>query len=302
MGHSFIHIRIFQTLIVALLAVCCVPISSRAAVSESSTPMIRWGDERADTVKLASVYNTLLSSTERNKGSLVLLAARQFVGVPYVGSTLEAPVEMLSVNTAGLDCTTLVELSMALAKSVSEGETDWRAAMYDLRDMRYRGGVVDGYASRLHYVTEWIIDNTYRKNIKDVTSDAPRSKAITSSVNFMTSHRDKYPQLADSLTYTAIKQKERGLHLSRYYYIPKTAVASREVRDFLENGDVVFITTSIEGLDVSHAGVIFKDERGVPHLLHASSAAGKVVEDPVTLADYLSRQKKATGIRIVRLR
>lgn len=118
----------------------------------------------------------------------------------------------------------------------------------------------------------------------------------------MTTHRDKYPQLADSATYARIKDSERVLHRAKSYFIPKTAVSSREVRDFLADGDVVFITTSIEGLDVSHAGVIFKDEKGVPHMLHASTTAGKVIEDPVALADYLARQKKATGIRIVRLR
>lgn len=289
----------FQVIFVMLVMAAS---SLRAASQVSSSPMVRWGEEQADTAKLSSVYKTLVASDDMDKGRLTLLAARQFLGVPYVGGTLESPLEMLTVNTSGLDCTTLVELSMALAKSVAEGEADWRDALYDLRDMRYRGGVVDGYASRLHYISDWITDNTYRKNIREVTSDAPRAKAHISSVNFMTTHRDKYPQLADSATYARIKDSERVLHRAKSYFIPKTAVSSRDVRDFLADGDVVFITTSIEGLDVSHAGVIFKDEKGVPHMLHASTTAGKVIEDPVALADYLARQKKATGIRIVRLR
>lgn len=286
---------------VAFLMLVMMVASLHATSQVSSSPRVRWGDEHSDTLKLSSVYKTLSASEVRGKGALTLLAARQFLDVPYVSGTLESPVEMLTVNTSGLDCTTLVELSMALAKSVSEGEVDWKDALYDLRDMRYRNGTVDGYASRLHYISDWITDNTYRKNIREVTSDAPRAKAHITSVNFMTVHRDKYPQLADSATYARIKDKERGMHRSKSYFIPKTAISSREVKEFLTDGDVVFITTSIEGLDVSHAGIIFKDDKGVPHMLHASTTAGKVIEDPLPLADYLARQKKATGIRIVRL-
>ncbi len=296
---SAVSSRIRYCVVLTAVVMCAaVPASPQVA----STPMVRWGDEQADTIKLASVCKTLYESGEKDRNRLTLLAARQFIGVPYVAGTLESPTEMLAVSTSGLDCTTLVELSMALAKSVADGGDSWRDALYNLRDIRYRGGVVDGYASRLHYISDWITDNTYRRNIREVTSDAPRAKAQVASVNFMTAHRDKYPPLADQATYDKIRDMERRLHRVKSYYIPKAAVSSREVRDFIVEGDVVFITTSIEGLDVSHAGVIFKDEMGVPHLLHASTTAGKVIEDSLSLADYLARQKKSTGIRIVRLR
>lgn len=290
-------------IMITCIGVCVAMLFPVEGVAQiASTPAVRWGDEQTDTTRLASIYHLLEQSGERSKGKLVLLAARQFVGTPYEASTLESPIEMLTVNTSGVDCTTLVELSMALAKSVAEGKGSWHDALYDLRDLRYRGGQVDGYASRLHYISDWITDNTYRKNITEVTPDAPRAKAQITSVNFMTAHRDKYPQLADSLVYARMRDRERCMHRVKSYFIPKTAISSREVRDFLSDGDVVFITTSIDGLDVSHAGIIFKDDKDVPHMLHASTSAGKVIEDSVSLSDYLARQKKSTGIRIVRLK
>lgn len=297
--HAFKTCKVFITLI-GVGVVMLFPTKGPAQVV--STPAVRWNDEQADTTRLAEIYRILQQSGESSKGKLILQAARQFVGTPYQGGTLENPVEMLTVNTSGLDCTTLVELSMAIAKSVAEGEGNWKDALYDLRDLRYKGGQVDGYASRLHYISDWITDNTYRKNISEATPDAPRAKAQIMSVNFMTAHRDKYPQLSDSTVYARIRDRERCLHRVKTYFIPKAAISSREVRDFLSDGDVVFITTSVEGLDVSHAGVIFKDDRGIPHMLHASTSAGKVIEDSVSLSDYLARQKKSTGIRIVRLK
>lgn len=69
----------------------------------------------------------------------------------------------------------------------------------------------------------------------------------------------------------------------------------------LRSGDIAFITTSIAGLDAIHAGIIIMDSKGVPHLLHASSKAGKVIVDPIPLPTYLSRNKSATGLRVLRL-
>src|SRR5689334_20120832 len=50
----------------------------------------------------------------------VLLGGKSFLGTPYVAQTLEAPLpagsdEALVVNLQGLDCTTFVETTMALA-------------------------------------------------------------------------------------------------------------------------------------------------------------------------------------------
>lgn len=198
------HNRIYSICLTVIVTIMFVALSASSQQTVPS-PLVRWNDEQADTLRLAAVYKTLCGSESKDKMQLTLLAARQFLGVPYVSGTLENPVEMLAINTSGLDCTTLVELSMALAKSVAEGGGDWRDALYALRDMRYRGGVVDGYASRLHYISDWITDNTYRKNIREVTSDAPRAKAQVTSVDFMTAHRDKYPQLAEQAVYDRIR-------------------------------------------------------------------------------------------------
>lgn len=61
------------------------------------------------------------------------------------------------------------------------------------------------------------------------------------------------------------------------------------------------ITTDIKNLDVTHIGiVVFRD--GKPHLLHASSKAGKVLIDPLPLENYVRRNKHNTGIRVIRMK
>lgn len=67
----------------------------------------------------------------------------------------------------------------------------------------------------------------------------------------------------------------------------------------LKEGDIVALTTNTPGLDVTHMGII-KMVNGVPHLMHASSKQKKVIIDPLTLADYM-RRNRTQGIRVLRL-
>ena len=96
--------------------------------------------------------------------------ASTFLGRPYVASTLEGNnPERLVINTEEVDCTTFVEyttaalLSNQMPDSINDGFRDM------LRNIRYRDGKIDGYASRLHYFSEWIDNNQKRGYITEIT-------------------------------------------------------------------------------------------------------------------------------------
>ena len=62
--------------------------------------------------------------------------------------------------------------------------------------MRYRGGKRGGYASRLHYFSEWIADGERRGLVRDLGTELGGVEDGR-PLRFMTSHRDSYPALAD---------------------------------------------------------------------------------------------------------
>ncbi|MDE6528883.1 MAG: DUF1460 domain-containing protein, partial [Muribaculaceae bacterium] len=66
------------------------------------------------------------------------------------------------------------------------------------------------------------------------------------------------------------------------------------------DGDIVCFTTSTKGLDVTHMAII-TIIAGSARMIHASSKAGKVILDPLTITEYVKRNRNE-GIRIVRLR
>ena len=95
------------------------------------------------------------------------------------------------------------------------------------------------------------------------------------SLNFITRNRDKYPALADSVTYERVKSFEIGYRNHRYPVVEARHLNSRDTRNALKDGDIVALATKTQGLDVTHLGFIVKDDKGIPYLLHASSAQGK---------------------------
>lgn len=293
---SAMYVRLRR--IFLLLSVLAASITSAYAISPKE---VRWGDEGVDISRLESVLAKAKSAEASRPAEYVVKVGREFLGTPYVAGTLEGSPEMLGINTSGLDCTTFVDITLALAKAAGEGVTTWEPAAEILRDMRYRKGSVDGYASRFHYISDWITNNVYNGVIREVTSECPGAKRRPETLDFMSHHRDAYPALTDSLTFERIKSVEQGLRGLNNWMVPKNHVGRKDVASFLRDGDIVFITTSMPGLDVSHAGIIVKSDDGLPHLMHASSTAGKVIIDPLPLDRYLSRNKSMTGIRVVRL-
>jgi hypothetical protein len=90
---------------------------------------------------------------------------------------------------------------------------------------------------------------------------------------------------------------EKRLSGRRLHYIPKAALGKFE--HMVENGDLIAVTTDIEGLDVIHVGLAVR-LRSRLHLLHASEVEKRVVISDLTLHQYLSRRKMMTGIMIGR--
>ena len=230
--------------------------------------------------------------------------ARKFIGIPYVGHTLEVcDPERLVVNTRQLDCTTLVENVVALTLCVNCKRYCWSDFLDALTQIRYRDGRLDDYTSRLHYFTDWIVDNTRKGVVSEMQQQsAPFTAVQTITVSYMSAHPDAYKALkAHPKMVPVIKKQEEKLNGRKYRYIPKSEVKNTEaLRKAVSDGDIIAITCSKAGLDIAHLGFAVWRKDGL-HLLNASQLHKKVVEEPMTLGQYLSKHPSHTGIRIIRI-
>ena len=224
--------------------------------------------------------------------------AKLFLGTPYQGGTLDRDsVESVVVRFDSLDCTTFVETVSALTLCANSEKNKFSDYLKALENIRYRDGICNGYTSRLHYFSEWIMNNQEMGIIKEI---APDGFVITEyrTINFMSHNADKYAGITNDAVLREIKASERVLSSLPFCYIPKNKVAELTT-EIVREGDIIAIVTDIDGLDISHVGfATFID--GEIHLLHASSGKKEVVIDPLPLSDYLAKFKHHVGIKILR--
>ena len=227
--------------------------------------------------------------------------AKNMLGVPYVAGTLDGnEEEQLVVRIDALDCTTFVETVLAFCIADKRGERDFEGFKKALTDVRYRDGILNGYTSRLHYFSDWIRNNEQMGFVKECTSETACSQPKELWLDFMTTHVDSYlPMKKDPELVKEMAAHEKNWQGTVVSYIPKENLnlSSDELK--IKDGDVLAMVTNIKGLDIVHVGFAFWKE-GKLHLLHASSSAKKVIEDPQTQYESSGKTKAHIGLRAIR--
>lgn len=225
--------------------------------------------------------------------------AKKLLGTPYVAGTLEVNArEELVVNLDEVDCTTFVEQVLAMALADKRDERTEEGFRKALTQIRYRNGELEGYPSRLHYFSDWIADNERMGVIEERTPSLSAEKQ-TLHLNFMSTHSESYRQLKEDSALVsemkAVEARWQGVEVS---YLPKGRLAENPEQLGIKNGDILAITTNIKGLDVVHVGFACWIGEHL-HLLHASSIAKKVMEDPQPLYEYSKTKRTHTGVRVL---
>lgn len=239
-------------------------------------------------------------------GELMAEVGRGLIGTPYVPNTLEAggAEERLLVNLQGFDCVTFIESVFALAVLI---KTDALARVGDrggvegeferaVRAIRYRDNSIDGYASRLHYFSDWIDDAESKRlltNLTEVLGGVERREPV----DFMTTHPESYAQLADETVFAAVQATEQRLSARPMYVVPQEQI--EDVASEIRNGDIIAATSTIEGLDVAHTGLALWID-GALHLMHAPLVGDSVEVSAVPLAERIRRLDGQDGIIVAR--
>ena len=223
--------------------------------------------------------DSVIQSTARlpNISERIDVISGLFLSTPYEGNTLigdtETP-EQFTINLAGMDCFTYLDYVEAARQGGSYDRFLW-----SLLSTRYKNGLAD-FQQRNHFFSDW----TEYNRVRDVTQEVSDGTAISVEKN--------------------LNQKEdggvflEGIPTVRrtITYIP-TAAITDEMLQRLRTGDYIGIYTDIDGLDVTHTGILIKHPDGTSHLRHASSRkeTQRVLDEP--LLEYL---KEKPGIVVYR--
>ncbi len=248
-----------------------------------------------------------LSRLEAPLGPAVTRVGELAAGTPYEPATLEAYLraggspartEPLTLSLTRFDCVTLVESCLAVARVAGdEGTPSWERFGREVERMRYRDGERRGYASRLHYFSEWITDSARRGLLRDRSAELGGMEDAR-PLRFMTEHRASYPALADDGVFREIEAAERRLDGHPRRVIPTKRIP--QVVDRIDTGDVLAFATEIPGLDVTHAALAYRGADRVLRVLHAPLSGGVVAVASAPLPGYVAAIRRATGILVAR--
>lgn len=261
----------------------------------------------ADDIALGKlVLERLAASPKQDAASQMILAAKALLDQPYEAGTQEGREERLRIYLTKTDCILFAETCLGLVRTVQRCGplATFEDLAATLRRTRYRDGVVDGYASRLHYTTEWIRQGERNGFFRDITAELGGVQD-TRPIRFMSENPDSYAPLKGESSYAQenlrqIRAMEARVNGLPRWYIPREKLA--EVEERIQSGDILCLATSIDGLDYSHVVIAYREKPGAPlGFIHASTSAKKVIVEPRSLQAYLQANKRATGISVLRV-
>lgn len=212
-----------------------------------------------------------------SEAAKIVLISEKFLGSPYQGSTLVGDLttpEKLVLHLSGVDCFTFLDYVEMIRYSRELSDL-----LLSLREIRYQRGEIT-YPTRNHFFTDWIEFNKDR--VECVTS-------VIGGEHALTVHKKLNLKKDGGCFLPGVSVRERTV-----CYIPSDKIAN--IAPCLASGDYVGFYTPIEGLDVTHVGILIKREDKL-FLRHASSKTTKVMDE-----EFLPYAIKRSGIIVLRAR
>lgn len=255
----------------------------------------------SDTVKAGEIVNSLAASG-RPLGERITMAASQLVGSGYDDYYTTDSIASLRLNLSEFTPMTFINTVMALAKaSAATTRPGWRDVARLQREYSCRRGNDKGFASIMYHSSDWINDNIFRGNVKELTDKYSGVVSRTKSLDEMTRFRNRFAALADSATFEAVRMTEMGFRTHRVPTLKKETVTKREITEDMQEGDILVMVTNRDGFDCYDIGFTTLRDNG-PHLIHLSPVSKTVVEEAETLDRYFKLMTKYfQGYRLIRI-
>ncbi len=235
-----------------------------------------------DTIKV----NELLRKTAEHGGTLgerCVFVAKELSGTPWAPPADNDTQGTIVINLHGFDRIGFINTVLAMAQASMQKLP--RVKEYERFYEQYsrRKGQDDGFASQLFYGSEWIVDNVYRGNVKEMTEYVAGGGFKTKTLDYMTRHKDEFPALSDQATYDKVRMNEMGYRSHRIPHLKKQSIGNKPLHELMLDGDIILMLSPEIDKDIYDIGIVeMKD--GEPYLIHITHDNGLVTADPYPLS------------------
>ena len=265
------------------------PAATSAPVASDPSPVFV-----GDTWTIAARAIDDTASMPMNRALLGL--ARRYLGRPYNAFSLDrSTAERLQLDLTRFDCFLFIEQLLALVNSRDvTTQTEAVSQFSDhVRQLRYEDGQVD-YCRRHHYFSRWADAAERQGYLVNITRFLPGAVSRDRPLNFMSNHAGSYEPMKVARNRDCITALEGDLSVTQHYIpLEKLAAALPSLR----SGDLFGLVTRVDGLDVTHVGMVEATD-GTVDAIHA--APGNGVIRSYDLARYAGQVDDVIGLMVLR--
>jgi len=222
-------------------------------------------------------------------GETLVSLARVMLGRPYRAFSLDAePTERLRLDLTSFDCVLFVEQLLALINSRTIDDFPKQ-----VKRLRYANAEPD-YCQRNHYFSVWAKHAETQGFLKDITYSLPGASTRIRKLTFMSSHPQSYRPMKQEHSRRCIAELEQHLSVNQTF-VPLSSLSASTSK--LKSGDIFALVTTINGLDVTHTGILERISRDL-NALHAIPDRGVV--RTTNFVRYASGVEDVVGVSIYR--
>lgn len=235
-----------------------------------------------DTIKVSE----LLKKTAEHGGTLgerCVFVAKELSGTPWAPAPDNDEKGTIMIDFHGFDRLGFVNSVLALAHASMQKLPRVKEYERFYEQLSRRKGQDDGFASQLYYGAEWIVDNVYRGNLKEMTEYVTGGGFKTKTFDYMTRHKDEFPALADPAVYDQVRMNEMGYRSHRIPHLKKQSVGNKPLHELMLDGDIILMLSPEPDTDIYDIGII-EMQNGEPYMIHINHDHGVVDVDSYPLS------------------
>ena len=234
-----------------------------------------------DTMLVKKLLDVAANSGE-TIGERMVGVAKAMEGTPWAPPADNDSIGTMVVNLHGFDRMGFINNVIALAMASRKSVASMREFESALESISRRKGQDDGFAAQLIYGSDWIVDNVYRGNIKEMTEYVTGGSFKTKTLDYVTRHKEEYPALENPDVLDKVRMVEMGYRSHRIPHLKKQSAGNKSIHELMQDGDIILMLSPEIDFDIYDIGIVDMRE-GVPYLIHISHDTGLVTVEEITM-------------------
>lgn len=213
----------------------------------------------------------------------IVAAAKALEGTPFAPAADNDSIGTIVVRLDSLNQREFIFTVLAAAKTAQLTAPKLNDFEQNLENISRRKGVDEGFPSQFFYASDWIVDNVYRGNLKDMTEYVTGGDSKVKTLDYVTRHSKEFPAMSNPEIADKVRIAEYGYKSHRIPHLKKQSIGNKNIKELLNDGDIIILNSPEVDFDMYDIGFVTM-ENGEPYLIHISKETNLAGIDPYPIS------------------